>query len=98
MAPPGRRAAEAHQARGLRGDAVGGHQLLLLADRVEEAESVHAEADHADREQREHAERDARQRREALAAKRRREHEERQYETRGQLHPHTHREHARRGA
>ena len=45
MAPPARRPAQPDQARRLGGNAVRGHQLLLLADRVEEAERMHAEAD-----------------------------------------------------
>jgi hypothetical protein len=97
MTPPGRRAAQSHQPRGLRGNAVGRHELLLLSDRVEEAERVHAEADHADREQHEQAERGARQRREALPSQRRCEDEERQHEPCGQLDSHTHRERARSG-
>jgi hypothetical protein len=56
MSPPRRRPAQAHQARGLGRDAVGGNELLLLAHRVEEAERVHAEADDAQRDQREQAE------------------------------------------
>ena len=41
--------ADAEQPRGLGGDAVRRDELLLLADRVEEAERVRTEADHADR-------------------------------------------------
>ena len=45
---------QAHQPRGLRRHAVGRHQLLLLADRADEAERVRAEADQPEqREQRE---------------------------------------------
>jgi len=48
MAPPGRCSAQPGQARRLGGHAVGRHQLLLLTDRIDEAERVHTEADHAD--------------------------------------------------
>jgi hypothetical protein len=45
---------QAHQPRGLRGYAVGRHQLLLLADRADEAKRVGAKADQPEqREQRE---------------------------------------------
>ena len=47
--PPGRRPRQPHQAGGLGRHAVGGHQLLLLAHRVEEAERVRAEPDQAQR-------------------------------------------------
>ncbi len=47
MAPPARCPAQPNQARCLGRDTVRGDQLLLLADRVEEAERVHAEADQA---------------------------------------------------
>jgi hypothetical protein len=48
MPPPCRRPVQAEQARGLRRDAVGRDELLLLADGVEEAERVHAESDDTD--------------------------------------------------
>ena len=57
MAPPGGRPAQAHQPRGLGGDAVRGHELLLLADGIEEPERVAAEADQAERGERQQAER-----------------------------------------
>jgi hypothetical protein len=47
MAPPGGGPAQPYQPRRLGRHAVGRHQLLLLTDRVDEAERVHAEADHA---------------------------------------------------
>jgi hypothetical protein len=49
MAPPVRRAAEPKQASGLCRHAVGRHQLLLFAHRVEEAQGVRAEADQPQR-------------------------------------------------
>jgi hypothetical protein len=45
VTPPCGRASQPYQARGLRGHAVGGHQLLLLAHGADEAERVRAEAD-----------------------------------------------------
>jgi hypothetical protein len=48
MAPPGGCPAQPDQARRLSRQAVAGHELLLLADRVDEAERVHPEADHPD--------------------------------------------------
>jgi hypothetical protein len=48
VAPPARRAVQPHQTRRLGRHAVGGHQLLLLADRAGEAERVRAEADQPD--------------------------------------------------
>ena len=48
MAPPARRASQSHQACGLGGDAVGGHQLLLLAHRADEPERVRSEADQSE--------------------------------------------------
>ncbi len=56
MTPPAGCAAQPEQPRGLGGDAVRGHELLLLADRAEEAERVHAKAEHAEQRQREQAE------------------------------------------
>jgi len=71
---------------------VGGHELLLLADRVHEPEPVHAEADHAD-------DRDRRQRQHrverhlpALAQARGGEHQERERQSRRDLHPHARRQ------
>jgi len=86
VAPPGGRSAQAHQAGGLGGDAVGGHELLLLADGAEEADGVRAEADQPDHCEREQAERRARQHAHAFARARRRECEERQQQRRGDLH------------
>ena len=98
MSPPRRRAAQADQARGLGGDAVGGHELLLLVHRVEEAERVYAEADNAQRDQREQAERRALCRAQALSLRRRGEHQEWQHQTRGQLHAHAESQRARAGS
>ena len=97
MTPPAGRAAQPHQARCLGGDAVRGHQLLLLTHRVQETERVHAEADHAQRHQREQAEHRAGGRAYALALLRRSEHQERQHQPRRQLHANSNRDrtHAR---
>jgi hypothetical protein len=65
---------------------VGRHQLLLLADRPEEAEGVHAEAEHADQSQRQQAGGRGQEHREPLAPARRGEHQERQHDPGGQLH------------
>jgi hypothetical protein len=90
MTPPPGHPAEAHQAGGLRGDAVRGHQLLLLAQRVEEAERVAPEPD--DRHHREQREREQRARRHlrALAPSRGGEHDERDHQPGGRLHAHAH--------
>jgi hypothetical protein len=67
MAPPARSAAEPYQAGRLGGDAVGGHELLLLTHRAEEAERVHAEADDAHRGYRRQAQHPAQRHAETLA-------------------------------
>lgn len=70
MAPPARRVgggSEPHQARGLRGQAVRGNQLLLLAHRAGEAERVRAEADQPDRRDHRQAQRGGARRAQALA-------------------------------
>jgi hypothetical protein len=98
VAPPARRSVEPHQAGGLRGDAVGGHQLLLLADRAHEAERVRAEAEQShqcDRQQRGAC---AQCHPRALASPRWREHEERQHQTRGDLDADAGRQRSRAGA
>jgi hypothetical protein len=78
--------AETEQACRLGGDRVRGDQLLLLADRVEEAERVRTEADHPD----EHDRREPAQRRQRRsdppAGSRLAEREERQHEPGAQLH------------
>jgi hypothetical protein len=96
MAPPARRAAQPQQSRRLRRHAVRRHELLLLADRAQEAERMHAEAEHAD--ERHHHQRRGRRQRHAqtLARVRRGEHQERQHQTRGDLHADAHRQRARR--
>jgi len=58
---------QAHQACGLRGQAVGGNQLLLLADRAGEAERVRAEADQPDRRDQRQAQRGGARNAQALA-------------------------------
>ncbi len=77
---------QSEQARGLGGDAVRRDQLLLLADGVEEAECVHAEAEYADRGDDEQAERRARGDLGALARARRCEDQKRQQQPGGDLH------------
>jgi hypothetical protein len=67
VAPPARRAVQAHQARHLGRHAVGGHQLLLLADRAGEAERVRAEADQPDHRDQRQAQRSGRHHAQALA-------------------------------
>jgi hypothetical protein len=85
VAPPRRGAAEAEQARRLRGDAVGRHELLLLAEGAEETERVHAEAEHAEQTQREQADSGGERRARAPAAGA--EHEKRQHDAGAQLDP-----------
>ncbi len=98
MTPPGRGAAESHQPGGLRRDAVGGDELLLLADRVEEAEGVCAKADQPDRRDREERDHARGEHAAALAGAPRRQHQERQQQPRRHLHPDTGRQRRRRGA
>jgi len=80
VTPPTGHTAQADQTSGLGWDAVCGYELLLLAQRVEEAERVRPESDHGhDRKQ---CRRPARARRDAcaLAPRRRGEHDEREHE------------------
>jgi hypothetical protein len=76
VAPPARRTAEPHQAGGLGGDAVGRHQLLLLADRAHEAECVPAEAQQPDQRDGEQRHARAQSNPRALARTARSEHQE----------------------
>jgi hypothetical protein len=85
MPPPRRRSAQPEQARGLGGNTVSRHQLLLLTDRAEKAERVRAEADQPQRCQRQQADRGRGGHLEAFARLRRREHEEGQNQTRRDL-------------
>jgi len=87
VAPPARRPAQPHQAGGLGGHAVGGHQLLLLAHRAEEAQRVGAEADHADDGKRHQAQAGAGRHFQAPTRARGGEHEEGQHETGRHLDP-----------
>jgi len=93
--PPAGRAVQAHQARGLGGDAVHGDQLLLLADGAEEPECVSAESEQRDRRERAHARQGARRERPPFAQAWRREQQERQREACGQLDPDARHERAR---
>jgi hypothetical protein len=68
MSPPRRRSGEPHQARGLGGDAVSCHDLLLLADRIEEPQGVGAESDQRQRPERKHAHAGAREHCQAFAS------------------------------
>lgn len=95
MAPPAGRPAQPHQARGLRRDAVRRHQLLLLADRADEAERMHPEADHPHDCHHEQGGQRAQRHPDPLARARRAEHQERQRETRRQLHAHAGRQRSR---
>lgn len=81
MAPPVGESAQAHQPRRLGGDAVGSYQLLLLAQRVQEAKRMRAEPD--DRHDAQQHERAAGARRhpQALAPMPRREYHERQHQS-----------------
>ncbi len=72
-----------------------GHDLLLLADRVEEAERVHPEAEHAKRCQREQAEERCEQHPTLLARRATGKHEERQHDASRQLHADSRRERCR---
>jgi hypothetical protein len=87
VAPPGRRAAQAHQPRGLGRHAVDRHELLLLANSVEEAQRVRAEPDHPDGRERREAHERAAGNRHALSRARGREQQERQHQPRGHLDP-----------
>jgi hypothetical protein len=98
MAPPARCAAQSRQARGLGRHAVNGHQLLLLADRVEEAQRVRAEADQPDRRERRQAPNRACARPQALAPARGCEQQEGQHQPGGDLDPHARDQRAGGGA
>jgi hypothetical protein len=89
VAPPARRAAESHQAGRLGRDAVHGDELLLLADGVEEAERVGAEADQPQRSERQQADGGAGKQAQALAPAGSGEHEERQQQPGAELDPDT---------
>ena len=92
MSPPGGCPAQPDQPRRLGRQAVGRHQLLLLADRVHEAQRVHAEADHPDDRHREQSCRRAQRDPQPLTPATRAEHEERQRKTRRELHAHARRQ------
>jgi hypothetical protein len=98
VTPPAGRAAETHQTRGLCGDAVRRHELLLLADGAHEAECVHAEAEQPH--QRDRQQGGARRERQPrpVAGPTRREHEERQRQSGRDLDPHTGGQRRRTGA
>ena len=83
-APPARRAVEPHQACALRGQAVRGDQLLLLADRAGEAERVRAETDQPDHSDQRQAQRGSGHHTQALARGGERE-QERQRQPGGDL-------------
>jgi hypothetical protein len=85
VAPPRRGPTQPEQARRLRGDAVRRHELLLLADRAEEAERVDAEAEHAEHSQRQQAEDRGEGHADPRASGGGAEHEERQHDPRAQL-------------
>jgi hypothetical protein len=92
VTPPARYAAQAGKAGGLRGDAVGGDQLLLLVQRVEEPEGVCAEAEHGeDRKQRERSRRACRHA-PALPPRARCQHHEREHQAGRGLHADAHRD------
>jgi hypothetical protein len=76
---------QAEQAGRLCRHAVHGDQLLLLADRVEKAQRVRAEAEHANGAEREQAEHGSPGDLAAFAPARRRQHEERQHQPGGHL-------------
>ena len=97
MPPPARRSAQAQQARGLGGDAVSCHQLLLLANGAEEAERVRAEADQPDRPERNQAERRAGCDRQPLAPAAGAEQQERQQQRRRDLDAHARHQRGRGG-
>jgi hypothetical protein len=87
MTPPAWRSAQPHKAGGLRGDAVDGDKLLLLADCAQEPQRVRAEADQPqDRECRE-AECRAAPHPQALSHPLGCEHEKRQHQPRRDLDP-----------
>ena len=79
MTPPARRPAEPHQPRGLGGDAVRRHELLLLADGAQEAERMHAEPEQPDERERQQRRRTPRAPGARAPAARWCEHEERQH-------------------
>ncbi len=86
---------QADKSRRLGGDAVNRHELLLLADRVEEAEGVRAEADHADCAERQEAEHGRHRHSPALTPVARREHDERQHQAGRDLHADAHHQRSR---
>jgi hypothetical protein len=88
MAPPPGGAIQPHQPRGLRGHAVDGHLLLLLAQRVQEAERVHAEPQHAHERDRHQCQPSPQRHARALPRVRTRRHQERQGQSRRQLDAH----------
>jgi hypothetical protein len=77
---------------------VSGHELLLLADGVDEAERVRAEAEQADRRDRHEPEHAPDGHGRALAQARRREREKCEQQTGRHLHAHTRRQGERRSA
>jgi hypothetical protein len=87
VAPPARRAMQPHEACCLRGHAVSGHQLLLLADGAEEAECVRAKTDQSEGREQRQAQPSAPRHSQALTRAGRREHEERQCQPGGHLDP-----------
>jgi hypothetical protein len=98
VSPPARRSAQADEAGGLGGNAVRGHELLLLAHRVEKPERVHAEADNAHQRDREQAAAGAQGDGRALASLRGCEHQERQQQRSGHLDGDASGQRQRRGA
>ena len=98
MTPPVRCSAQPDQARRLSGNAVCGHELLLLADGVEEAERVHAEADQPDDRDGQQTAAGAHGDSDPLAFLRRGEHQERQHQRSCDLDRDPRRDRDRRGA
>jgi hypothetical protein len=95
MAPPAGCAAQPGQARRLGGHAVGRHQLLLLTDRVDEAERVYAEADHANDAHRQQGCHRAQRNAQPRVPPPRAENEKRQRKARRELHTHACRQRGR---
>jgi hypothetical protein len=88
VTPPGGGAGEPDQARGLGRDAVRRHELLLLADRIQESERVRSEADQRQRTQRQQAQAGARKDRQTIAP-RGAENQEGQQQPRSELDAHS---------
>jgi hypothetical protein len=88
VAPPAGCAAQPDHPRGLGRDAVRGHQLLLLADRAEEAERVHAEADQPHDRHRHQSRAGAQRDAHPFAFGRRGKHQEREHQPGRDLDPH----------